>query len=63
MYILYVAVHGARCQNRLRCRSGESMGVERVTGTRLVAGLRGEGGFTAELGQHASITLEYRLES
>jgi hypothetical protein len=32
------------------------------SGTGELAGLRGEGGFEAELGQHASITLEYRFE-
>jgi hypothetical protein len=29
------------------------------SGTGELSGLRGEGGFTAELGQHASITLDY----
>ena len=33
------------------------------SGTDELQGLRGEGGFTAELGQHAAITLEYRFES
>ncbi len=33
------------------------------SGTGELVGLRGEGGFTAELGQHAAITLEYRFES
>jgi len=33
------------------------------SGTGELAGLRGEGGFAAELGQHASITLDYRFES
>jgi Protein of unknown function (DUF3224) len=28
-----------------------------------LVGLRGEGGFSAELGQHAVITLDYRFES
>jgi hypothetical protein len=32
------------------------------SGTRNLSGLRGEGGFTAELGQHASITLDYWFE-
>jgi Protein of unknown function (DUF3224) len=32
------------------------------SGTGELAGLRGEGGFTAELGQHASITLDYWFE-
>jgi hypothetical protein len=32
------------------------------SGTRDLSGLRGEGGFTAELGQHASITLDYWFE-
>jgi hypothetical protein len=32
------------------------------SGTGEPAGLRGEGGFAAELGQHASITLDYWLE-
>lgn len=33
------------------------------SGTGDLAGLRGEGGFTAELGQRASITLDYWFES
>lgn len=33
------------------------------SGTDELVGLRGEGGFTAELGQHASITLDYHFES
>jgi len=33
------------------------------SGTGELVGLRGEGGFTAELGQHASITLDYRFNS
>jgi Protein of unknown function (DUF3224) len=33
------------------------------SGTGELAGLRGEGSFTAELGQHASIALDYRFES
>jgi hypothetical protein len=32
------------------------------SGTGDLSGLRGEGGFTAELGQHASITLDYWFE-
>jgi hypothetical protein len=32
------------------------------SGTDQLAGLRGEGGFEAELGQHASITLDYWFE-
>lgn len=32
------------------------------SGTNELAGLRGEGGFQAELGQHAAITLEYWFE-
>jgi hypothetical protein len=32
------------------------------SGTGELAGLRGEGGFAAELGQHASITLDYWFE-
>ena len=32
------------------------------SGTGELAGLRGEGGFEAELGQHASITLDYWFE-
>jgi hypothetical protein len=32
------------------------------SGTGELAGLRGEGGFTAQLGQHASITLDYWFE-
>jgi Protein of unknown function (DUF3224) len=32
------------------------------SGTRELAGLRGEGGFTAELGQGADITLDYCFE-
>jgi Protein of unknown function (DUF3224) len=32
------------------------------SGTDELVGLRGEGGFTAELGQHAAITLEYWFE-
>jgi hypothetical protein len=32
------------------------------SGTGELSGLRGEGGFTAELGQHASITLDYWFE-
>jgi hypothetical protein len=32
------------------------------SGTGELAGLRGEGGFTAELGQNASITLDYWFE-
>jgi Protein of unknown function (DUF3224) len=32
------------------------------SGTGELAGLRGEGGFQAELGQHASITLDYWFE-
>ena len=32
------------------------------SGTEELAGLRGEGGFVAELGQHASITLDYWFE-
>jgi hypothetical protein len=32
------------------------------SGTRNLSGLRGEGGFTAELGEHASITLDYWFE-
>jgi Protein of unknown function (DUF3224) len=32
------------------------------SGTEELSGLRGEGGFTAELGQHASITLDYWFE-
>ena len=32
------------------------------SGTEELAGLRGEGGFAAELGQHASITLDYWFE-
>jgi hypothetical protein len=32
------------------------------SGTDELRGLRGEGGFTAELGQHASITLDYWFE-
>src|SRR5262249_47882178 len=32
------------------------------SGTGKLAGLRGEGGFEAELGQHASITLDYWFE-
>jgi hypothetical protein len=32
------------------------------SGTGELAGLRGEGGFTAELGPHASITLDYWFE-
>ncbi|GAC1524255.1 MAG: DUF3224 domain-containing protein [Chloroflexota bacterium] len=32
------------------------------SGTDELAGLRGEGGFTAELGQHAEITLDYWFE-
>jgi hypothetical protein len=32
------------------------------SGTGELAGLRGQGGFTAELGQHAAITLEYWFE-
>jgi hypothetical protein len=32
------------------------------SGTGELVGLRGEGGFTAELGQHASITLDYWFE-
>lgn len=32
------------------------------SGTADLAGLRGEGGFIAELGQHASITLDYWFE-
>jgi Protein of unknown function (DUF3224) len=32
------------------------------TGTGELAGLHGEGGFEAELGQHASITLDYWFE-
>jgi Protein of unknown function (DUF3224) len=32
------------------------------SGTGDLEGLRGEGGFTAELGQHASITLDYWFE-
>jgi hypothetical protein len=32
------------------------------SGTGELAGLRGEGGFSAELGQHASITLDYWFE-
>jgi hypothetical protein len=31
-------------------------------GTGELTGLRGEGGFEAELGQHASITLDYWFE-
>jgi hypothetical protein len=33
------------------------------SGTGELVGLRGEGGFVAELGQHAAITLDYRFES
>ncbi len=33
------------------------------SGTDELVGLRGEGSFTAELGQRASITLDYRFES
>ena len=32
------------------------------SGTGELTGLRGEGGFTAQLGQHASITLDYWFE-
>jgi Protein of unknown function (DUF3224) len=32
------------------------------SGTEALSGLRGEGGFTAALGQHASISLEYWFE-
>ena len=32
------------------------------SGTAELTGLRGDGGFTAELGQHASITLDYWFE-
>jgi hypothetical protein len=32
------------------------------SGTGELSGLRGEGGFTAELGEHASITLDYWFE-
>ena len=32
------------------------------SGTGELTGLRGEGGFEAEVGQHASITLDYSFE-
>jgi hypothetical protein len=32
------------------------------SGTGELAGLRGEGGFQAELGQHADVTLDYWFE-
>jgi Protein of unknown function (DUF3224) len=32
------------------------------SGTGELSGLRGEGGFTAQLGQHASVTLDYWFE-
>jgi hypothetical protein len=32
------------------------------SGSGELSGLRGEGGFTAELGQHASISLDYWFE-